>query len=46
MTREERLHQLFEALNEGRITEEAYDEALINIDNFEYDEDYERKEVE
>ena len=38
MTKDERLQKLFELLNEGKISEEVYDQAVSNIDNFAYDE--------
>lgn len=34
MTREEYLTYLFEAYNQGKISDEAYDQALMNIDEF------------
>lgn len=34
MTREQYLEHLFEAYNEGRISDEAYDQALMNMDEF------------
>ena len=41
--REEYLRQLFDAYNEGRISAEAYDIAVMNADKFcsEEDKDYE-----
>ena len=39
MTKEERLEKLFELLNEGKISEEAYDAAVSNINNFVYEEE-------
>lgn len=34
MTREQYLEHLFKSYSEGRISDEAYDQALMNIDNF------------
>lgn len=39
MKRQEYLENLFNALNEGRISEEAYDAALLNTDVFCDEED-------
>jgi hypothetical protein len=34
MTREQYLNHVFEAFNSGKISEEAYDSCIINIDDF------------
>lgn len=41
MTKREYLESLYYAHNDGKISDEAYDAALMNADNFTYDEEEE-----